>query len=99
MIKQLTLLDVPATDASRGAKLAALKKEHGILTHRSGCLGKGEKPWIALLPIEEDKGKDLFDIMAESCRLYDESGWCAYAEGELSAVRLLCQQRGIACEL
>lgn len=94
---QLSLLTVPAMAPSASVRLTALKRAHGILTHRSRCVD--ERPWTALLPAPEDKGKDLFGIMAESAGMYEGSNRCVFADGELSAVRELCQLNGIACDL
>lgn len=59
----------------------------GILLHRSKHC---EDPWCALLPFPKDKGKEIGAIMAESCRLYEESGRVAFGPGDLTTVRLLC---------
>lgn len=80
-------------------KLTAFKKKHGIKTHRAKWFSREEEPWLALIPFEDDKGKNVGQIMAESCRLYEESERCAFGTGELTAVRKLCQQQGIVCEL
>lgn len=99
MSAQLTLLDVEPCGLSEACQRSAFKRQHGILTHRSRSLVKGEKPWTALLPVEADKGKGLVEIMSESCRLYDEGGRVGYGEGELSAIRELCAKMAIECPL
>lgn len=80
-------------------KLTAFKKKHGIKTHRAIGLSREEEPWLAIIPFKEDKGKSVCEIMAYSCRLYEEAEFCAFGTGELTAVRKLCRQQGIICEL
>lgn len=96
---QLRLIDVPPTTPSRGARLRALCEQHGILTHRAACRERGQAPWMALLPVAADAGRDLFDIIGDSARLYEESGRVAFGEGQLSTVRELCRKNGIECDL
>ncbi len=59
-------------------------KEHGILLHHS--MACPEAPWLAVLPFTEDIGKDIGAIMAESCRLYDESGRTGYGKSDEEAL-------------
>lgn len=94
-MKQPVLLEVPKTHPTKHEILKAFMEKHGVLSHL--CRGMGQRKWMALIPIDEDKGKSLFDIMAESCRLYDEAGMIGEAESELQAVRNLCHQRNIPC--
>ena len=93
------LLEVPPVAPSRHSRLARFKRRHGIKTWRTPGMRRADEPWIAVLPISKDLGKDILDLMAESCRLYEESGKLAYGTGELSAVRTLCEQTGIRCEV
>lgn len=93
------LFAVPPTRPSARSRLTEFKRKHGILTHRTDSFMRKEEPWLALLPTNEDKGKSVSQIMADSCRLYDESGYVATGTGELSAVRKLCELRGIECDL
>lgn len=60
---------------------------HGVLTHRSEM--ERELPWIALIPMERDKGKDIFDCMADNCRLYDEGNLLGYGQTEDEALYAL----------
>lgn len=94
MNKQWTLIAVERGE-SRANKLKAFKTKHGILTHRTSGMKREDHPWIALIPSEEDQGKDIGTIMAESCRIYEEQGRLATGEGELSAIRQLCNQLNI----
>ena len=73
-MKQLRLIDIPFDQIQPGvgARLSAFKKKHNILTHRAKHM---DYPWLAVLVQEEDKGKDIGEIMAESCVLYDDMGW------------------------
>lgn len=93
------LLDVPKSAPSAHERLQVFKAKHGILTHYAPHMRGFDDTWLALIPFEEDKGRDVGDAMAHNCRLYDEAGRCATAKGELSAVRLLCQQLNIPCDL
>ena len=98
-MKTETLIDVPTDRPSLRSRLTAFKRKHGILTHRATDYIPKDDSWLAVLPFDRDKGKTLFKIMSESCRLYDESGYCATGAGELSAVRGLCKLQGIVCDL
>lgn len=98
-MKTAHLFEFPATAPSLRTKLTIFKKKHGIQTHRAKHLRREEEPWLALIPFDDDRGKDIGQIMADSCRLYEEAGYCALATGELTAVRKLCRQQGIICEL
>ena len=99
MPKQATLFDLgPPQTPTKRVRLHAFCRQHDIRTHRSR-LDRKDHPWIALIPFHNDATKDLFTIVAESARLYEESGMLATGEGELSAVRTLCQQVGIECPL
>lgn len=82
---------------SRGRRLRAFKRKHGILSFKSEV--RMLAPWIVIKVLREDRGKDIGTIMSESCRLYDESGLCATGNGELSAVRKLCRMNAIPCPL
>ena len=94
-MKTATLFEIPITADSKRRKLTALKRRHGIQTHRCDGLSRREEPWLAILPFDDDKGKDIGTIMAESCRLYEEAGYLATGTGELTAVQKLCKMRGI----
>lgn len=95
----MKLLEVPADRPSMKVRVAAFKKAHGILTHRAAHVAREDNPWIAVIPFEEDKGKELFDIMANSSRLYEETRMIGFGAGELSAIRHLMEQRGADCDL
>lgn len=101
MKPQPTLFDLPAPDktCSTAAQLTAFCKLHGILTHKAGPCHDRTDRWMALLPIPEHKGKPIYDIMAEWCRVYDESNRIATGPGKLSAVRALCKLQNIPCDL
>lgn len=89
------LFDIPPSEPSTQARLTVFKKALGILTIRGKGMRREDHPWLALLPFDDDKGKDIGDIMARRCRLYDDAGFLATGTGELSAVRTLCEQRKI----
>lgn len=92
------LFDLPPDSTPLKLRIEAFKKQHGILTHRPD-LNRADLPWLALIPFPDEKHTDLFDIIAHSSRLYEESGWLALDIGELSAIRQLCEQRNIPCPL
>ena len=98
-MKTGTLFEVPTTSPSKRVKLTAFKRAHGIQTHHAPHMQREDEPWLAIIPFDEDQGKTIGTIMAESCRMYEESGYCATGTGELTAVRKLCEQRRIACSL
>lgn len=98
-MKHPVLIEVHATAESARSKLVNFKRKHGIKTWRTPGMRREDDPWIAILPISKDLFKDIGTIMAESCRLYDESGKIAYGKGELSAVRTLCEQTGLKFDL
>jgi hypothetical protein len=92
------LFEIPATAPSLHTRIAEFKKAHGILTHRAP-FRREDFPWLALIPFKGDEGKDVPTLMADSCRLYEEAGYCALGTGEVTAIRELCQLRGIACTI
>ncbi len=73
-------------------KLAWIKRR-GILTHFSAQFPKWQ--WIAILPTEDDRNKDIGTIMAESCRLYDEAGRVGDGETEDEAICELARKCGL----
>lgn len=100
MPRQATLFDLgPPQAPTKRARLHAFMRQHDIRTYKTNRMQRKEHPWIALIPFHNDATKDLYTIMAESCRLYEEAKMLATGEGELSAVRTLCQQVGITCDL
>lgn len=96
-MKQAKLIDVPKDAPSAKERIKAFKEQHKILTHNSDSCP--EAPWLALKPRPEDEGKDMFDIITESCRLYDESGWCAEGKTQTEAIKQLCRNLEIKCNL
>lgn len=103
-MKQILLLDVPPQAQSKAAQITAFKKEHGILTHRSWSCGDCRWMAVKVPPRRLDNGgpiagMSLFDMAANFCRLLDDGGWTGYGKGELSAIRALCENRGITCNL
>lgn len=80
------LFEVPTVLSPRLKWMAS----SGILTHHTE--GFGETAWMALMPFDKDKGKDIMTIFAESCRLYDESGQCQYGPTEDDAIVALAKK-------
>ncbi len=92
------LIHVPPTKKSAYLELKEFREKHGILTH-SASWARKDHPWLALQAFDADKGKDIALIIAESCRLYEEAGYLSTGQGELSAVRALCEKLNILCPL
>ena len=76
------------------AELRSFRRQHNILTHRCGDMAPG-CAWLAVLVQPSDQGKSIAEIMSESSRTYEESGWSHEDRGELSAVRGLCERNAI----
>ena len=98
-MSQPKLFEVDATEPSARVKLTEFKHANKIQTHHAKHMRREDEPWMAVILFAEDEGKSIGEVMAQSCGLYDESGYCATGTGELSAVRALCQRRAIACPL
>ena len=96
--KQTLLFDV-GRRRRRSTALAAFKREHGILSWRSPGMTRAEHPWLVFIPFPEDEGKDPWEIMATNGGAYDPEGRLATGEGELTAIRTLCEQMGIECNI
>jgi hypothetical protein len=112
-MKTPLLLDVPKTHPTRAEKIKAFKAQHRIWTHDLGypCGNR----WSAMLLnqafdavnvyCDTDTRKDLPDdllamkMIASACRLLDENGLEHSEATEIDAIRLLCKENGIACEL
>lgn len=58
--------------------------DNDILTHHAPHCE--EAPWMAVQPFDEDKGKDIGNIMAESCRLYDDADALGYGMTQDEAI-------------
>ena len=69
-------------------------RKHDIKTHRSDNVPESES-WMALMPQEKDRNRELADIMAESCRLYDECGHIGYGATEDDAIAELARNVGL----
>lgn len=104
MNAQMQLIDVPKDHPSTAVKITAFKKQNGIITHR--CAHTTEARWMAVKipprrldnggPIE---GMTLLQMAENFCRLLDEGGWTGYGNGELTAIRDVCENRNIPCNL
>ncbi len=82
------LFEIPE---SLSPRLLWLEK-HGFLTHfydgGEDELGDAPSPWMALLPLEEDKGKTIAEAMAGNCRVYDDLNLIGYGNTEAEAIEL-----------
>jgi hypothetical protein len=95
-MSQPTLFDLPEpTGPSKHAQLQAFKAAHGILTHYNKACAPFQ--WMALLPFDDDKGKDIGTICAESAGLYEDTNRLVTGKGELSVVRELAELNAIHC--
>lgn len=83
------LFDVPEVKSPR---LLWLEK-HGILTDHSALAGV--PPWMALIPLPEDKGKTLCACLADNGRRYDEADLVEYGETQDEAITNLAIRAGI----
>lgn len=103
-MSQPTLFEIPPAAISRSGRLKdrlrGFKNAHDILTYRSPNVSRAEKPWCALLRAEEDRlaDKDLYNCMADSCRIYDETHRIGYGLTERDAIIDLCMQQSIRWE-
>lgn len=66
----------------------------GVLTHHSNDMPPGEG-WMAILPFDDDRGKTIDLMIAESCRLYDEAGRVAFGPTREIAILNLFNQGAI----
>ena len=107
-MKTPNLLDVPKMAPNRRDKLAAFKAKHGIETHNCAGMRRKDEPWSAcLMPraysIGEGygvkPGDSLASVVAQICRLLQESEVLCTGETESGAIRNLCAANGIHCEV
>ncbi len=103
-MKTPPLIDVPKTGLSRYQKLKAFKKANEIQTHH--CPSLPDMPWMALhMPSARELGYgasfewDFMDFVAKLGRLLDEAGISDYGKTEREAVRRVCENVGIPCEI
>lgn len=73
----------PVEAVSMDSPRIAWMKRNSILTHFSPQM---EEPWLAIAAMPEDRGKNISQIMSESCRLYDEANLCGYGQTEEEAI-------------
>lgn len=105
-VKQLALFEnVPPSAPTAAQCVARFKTAHGILTHSAACAPKQGK-WLALKipPRRLDNGEptaglSLSGMFAHFGRLLDEGGWSAYGATEREAIREVCRQQKLPCDL
>lgn len=106
-MKTPLLFDVPKTHPSRKEKIKAFKELHGIETVNSQ-LPKGEQPWTAcLMPKAHQIGagygcdpkSNFMDLFVKIGRLLCESKIMVNGETERDAIRTLCDENNIVCDL
>jgi hypothetical protein len=99
------LLDVPKTHPSRSEKIHAFKTAYQIETHDNGdatdpgrwlagCLAYARK-----LGYGVTRHSNLFDCIQKVGRLMDDAGYCAHGKTEIEAIRRVCENLKIPCEL
>lgn len=71
-----------------------LARKHHVKTMRSRTMPKDEA-WLAVLPQEEDRERRIVDIMADSCRLYDDAGLIATGRTRAKAIQELLENNHI----
>ena len=98
-MKQPRLFNLAPRGTGKIARMQDFKCDHDIRTYRTPGMRKEDEPWIAVKVMTEDRFKTLPTIMAESCRLYEESDHSATGKGEVSAIRTLCRQLKIECPI
>jgi hypothetical protein len=82
------LFDIPESKSPRLQWI----EDMGILTHRAPHM---PEPWMAIQPLEEDKGKGIPTIMSESCRIYDDANLVGYGQTEDEAITNLAKNLGL----
>lgn len=97
------LFDVPRTAPSRRDRLKEFKAKHEIETFYSHGV---DDPWLAChMPTARKNGYGIpFDstmpvYQAAACELLDQDGVNAYGETEREAIRAVCENLGIPCDL
>lgn len=112
-MKQLSLLEVPKDSPGRNDNIRAFKKKVGIWTHSSGEESTTEYPkWMAMLmPVDGDgmkryddhraycKSDEPNEIIAGYCRILQDSGRIDYGHTERDAIKNLCSENRITCDL
>jgi hypothetical protein len=97
------LLDVPKDSPSKAERVKAFKAKHEIDTH---CCDKSD--WMAvLMPAARRIGSaygvkktdGMAEIGAKVGRLVDEAGHSGYGRSEAEAIRALCEQNNLPCDL
>lgn len=108
-MKTPLLFNVPKDRPSRKERIKAFKELHGIETHYAGrTWGKKNNPWDAcLMPRARQIGSNygcnetstLGELVGSVCRLLEEAGVLVTGETECDAIRTLCENNKIPCDL
>ena len=100
------LLDVPRDRPTRAQRLKAFKKMYQIETHYFAHLDLDEFPWMAChMPSARKLGYGvsaqdaMVEILFKVGRLADEAGITDYGKTEREAIRAVCENLGIPCDL
>jgi hypothetical protein len=105
-MKTPNLFDVPKDSPTRKERVEAFKETHGIQTHGTGCTEDPDR-WCAVLFDVAWKrfgcycanDRSFFGLMAGACLLVTEAGLDGYGDTETTAIRRLCAQNGIRCDI
>lgn len=108
--KVAKLIDVPKDSPTRKQRVEAFKKEHGIWTHGNKKNGVGDHAWDALSVLHAHAGLDGYGLteiqrlepmalVSAYCRLLDEWGLLVTGETEVKAIRTLCRNIDLPCDL
>lgn len=109
-MKTPNLFNVPKDRPTRKERIEAFKREHGIWTYGDKKNRVGDHAWDAMsvtLACERLSGYDLSEevrkepimLIAGYCRLLEEMGILVTGQTEVEAIRVLCVNIGIVCEL
>lgn len=103
-MKTPLLIDVPKDSPSKAEKIKAFKAQHEIETHDAPC--NGDTRWVAAhmpscrkLGYGVTENSTMFECVMHVGRLMDEGGLTGYGKSEIAAVRELCSNLKIPCDL
>jgi len=107
-MKTPNLLNVPKDSPTRKERIESFKKQYDIETHYCEALDDEHRPWMACKmdvakrirkPYRNSESNSLGAIMADVCRLLEESGTIAEGKTEREAIRQLCANLDMICTL
>lgn len=102
------LLKVPKDSPTRKERIESFKKEFDIETHYCKAFEDEHFPWMACKmdiakrirqPYRTSQSESLGAIMADVCRLLEESGVVAEGNTEAESIRQLCANLDMICTI